>query len=225
MVTVVSVFAFLLFYKPVVVVRHFAGKHKAVQVPAPAPEESVEPAPAPWQFPERNREEVFETISTFFRKAKEGIASHSILTLKVAGSRNGTEIHFLTVNSMEWPFVRLELSKGFVVGSPEKVYLCNGLYDVVYIVKGFWPPEVPRGKLHTAGILVVPDDMGGLDLRSFNSTCDGNGFVFTPGGEFAGVCYWGKFIDGEELYLSIPKRCYPVYAKEGENGNLQGKNG
>jgi hypothetical protein len=226
-VILISIGVLIVFYKPSVITKHIVKKEPEVISPEHFPSTGEE-TPTPETFAkdtEPGKEET-EVISSFFKKIKEGIVYHPALVLKVKGTRNGTDIHLITFSTMEWPFIRTFISDDFVVGEPEKVYLCsNGIIDVNYTVKGIWPPEIQRGRLEGHGILVTPDEKGNLNFEDFNGTCVDNGFVFTPGGELAGICFGSKFIDSEELYLSIPENCRLIYQKEeGNDGHLQGEN-
>ncbi|TCK05160.1 hypothetical protein [Phorcysia thermohydrogeniphila] len=184
------------------------------------------PENAPQEDKIDEEEKINETILSSFKRIKEGIAYYPALILKVRGVSSGTEIHLITFSTMEWPFIRTYISDDLVLEEPEKVFLCeNGIVDVVYTVKGVWPPEIHREKLKGKGVLVVPDEKGNLNFKDFKGICSDNGFVFTRSGDLAGICFGSKFIGAEELYRTTPSNCQTVYPKEeGNDANLQGEN-
>ncbi len=224
----VSIGVIVAFYEPTTGITN--AKHVATEenpdIRIPEPMENEEDSGsisdnAPEE--EKQEEEITQTISSFFKRIKEGIVYHPALILKVKGVSSGTEIHLITFSTMEWPFIRTYLSDDLVLEEPERVYLCkNGIADVIYTVKGIWPPEIHRGKLEGKGVFVIPDEKGNLNFEDFNGNCSENGFVFTPSGEFAGICFGSKFVDAGELYRTIPANCQIIYPEK-DNANLQKK--
>jgi len=167
-----------------------------------------------------------KVVPNFFVKIQEGIIYHPALLFKVYGTAKGTSIHILTFSSMEWKFIKTFLVRGKVLSEPDRVFFCNGgIVDVNYVVKGIWPPEIPRESLDSVGLVVIPEERGTLRFATFNGNCTDNGFVFNPGGEFAGICFGGKFIDYNTLYSDIPDKCQLIYEKgEGNDGDIQSEN-
>jgi hypothetical protein len=167
-----------------------------------------------------------KVVPGFFVKIQEGIIYHPALLFKVYGTARGTSIHILTFSSMEWKFIKTFLSRGKVFSEPDKVFFCDGgVVDINYVIKGIWPPEIPRGSVDSAGLLVIPEEKGTLRFAGFEGNCTDNGFVFNPGGEFAGICFGGKFIDYSTLYSEIPDKCQLIYEKGEENdGDIQSEN-
>jgi len=153
-----------------------------------------------------------QIIPKFYREIKEGINYHPALIFKVKGTNNGTSIHLLTFSLMEWNFIKTKLSDDLTLGKPHKVYLCrDGIVDVNYIVRGFWPPEVEKGNLEDKNVLAVPQNNGKFKFEDFNGNCTDNGFVFNYSGELAGVCFGGNFITADELYSEVPQSCKIIY--------------
>lgn len=167
-----------------------------------------------------------KVVPNFFVKIQEGIIYHPALLFKVYGTAKGTSIHILTFSSMEWKFIKTFLSRGKVFSEPDRVFFCSGgVVDVNYVIKGIWPPEIPRGSVDSVGLLVIPEEKGTLRFANFDGNCTENGFVFNPGGEFAGICFGGKFIDYSALYSEIPDKCQLIYEKgEGNDGDIQSEN-
>ena len=151
-------------------------------------------------------------IPKFYKNIKEGINLHPALVFKVEGTDEGTSIHLLTFSPMEWDFIKTNLRNDVTLERPNKVYLCeNGIIDVNYVVRGFWPPEVEKGQLEDKNVLVIPQKNGTFAFEDFNGNCTDNGFVFNYSGEFAGVCFGGNFIDANSLYNSVPSNCKLIY--------------
>jgi hypothetical protein len=153
-----------------------------------------------------------QIIPKFYKEIKEGINYHPALIFKVKGTNNGTSIHLLTFSLMEWNFIKTKLSDDLTLGKPHKVYLCrDGIVDVNYVVRGFWPPEVEKGNLEDRNVLAVPQNNGKFTFKDFSGNCTDNGFVFNYSGEFAGVCFGGNFIPANKLYSEVPKTCKIIY--------------
>ncbi|ADY73680.1 hypothetical protein Dester_1042 [Desulfurobacterium thermolithotrophum DSM 11699] len=237
-IIVVSLAFLFIFYKPSVVTKHIIDK-EIKQLPQQEvalenrtkketneSENTTSNNKSLDQELEKRLSHLKEVIPNFFIKIKEGIVYHPGLLLKVYGTQNGTSIHILTFSSMEWQFIKTFLFDGRVLSEPNKVFFCNdGIVDINYEVKGIWPPEIPHGNVDLIGLLVIPEEKGTLQFANFEGNCTDNGFVFNPGGEFAGVCFGGKFIDSNTLYSEIPGKCQLIYKKGGEeDGNIQSKN-
>ncbi len=153
-----------------------------------------------------------QIIPKFYKEIKEGINYHPALVFKVKGTSNGTSIHLLTFSLMEWNFIKTKFSDDLTFSKPNKVYLCReGIVDVNYLVRGFWPPEVEKGNLKDKNVLAIPKNNGGFTFVNFEGNCTDNGFVFNYSGEFAGVCFGGEFISAEKLYSEVPGSCREIY--------------
>ena len=169
-------------------------------------------------------ENLSSVITSYFVKVKNGLAVYPALVFKVVPASQGLNVFLLTFYPMEWPFVKVQLP-GEELGAPERVYQCGeGLLLLNYNLKGVFPVEVERGEVEEFGAIAV---RAGKDItvRLFEREkgCTDNGFVFNLAGDFSGVCFGGNFYSAEELYNSVPSNCKIIFEKEGESGNLQGK--
>jgi hypothetical protein len=248
-VVVVSLALLFIFYRPSIVTKHIVKEEsrrveregilenkveetmnetvKTETITTEAKEENVSNSSSNLsQELEERLKKLEKVVPNFFVKIQEGIIYHPALLFKVYGTAKGTSIHILTFSSMEWKFIKTFLIRGKVLSEPDRVFFCSsGIVDVNYVVKGIWPPEIPRGGLDSVGLLVIPEERGTLRFATFSGNCTDNGFVFNPGGEFAGICFGGKFIDYSTLYSDIPDKCQPIYEKgEGSDGDIQGEN-
>lgn len=170
-------------------------------------------------------ENLSSVVNSFIVKVNNGISTYPALLFKVAPSDKGLKVYLLTFYPMEWPFVKVSLM-GEKLGAPSEVLQCEGnLILLVYPVRGIFPVEVERGNVGEFGAIAVKvGNSVAVNLYSSKKGCTENGFVFNLSGDFSGVCFGGNFYSAEELYSSIPENCRVIYEKEGENGNLQGKN-
>jgi hypothetical protein len=248
-VVVVSLAALFVFYRPSIVTKHIVEEeNKRVEkerVIENGAEESVNETVKTEEIMTESKEEdvtsnssgleqeleerlesLKKVVPKFFVKIQEGIIYHPALLFKVYGTAKGTSIHILTFSSMEWKFIKTFLVRGTVFSEPDRVFFCDGgIVDVNYVVKGIWPPEIPRGSVDSAGLVTIPEEKGTLRFASFSGNCTDNGFVFNPGGEFAGICFGGKFIDYSTLYSEIPDKCQLIYEKGvGSDGDIQSEN-
>ncbi len=225
-VILLSLGAIFIFYNPSIITKHITEHRQEI----PKLEQQRNPEEATTANNQENSqkpilsEEEFtqlkSLVSKFFVYIKEGIVSHPALIFKVTGTPNGTEIHLITFSTMEWQFIKLNLGS-LNLKTPDEVYICeDGIVDIVYRVKSYWPPEIVRGNLAGEGILVIPSEKSTFNFQHFNGICTDNGFVFNPGGELAGLCFGSKFIDAEDLYRELSFACRLVYQKEEKNGNL-----
>ena len=170
-------------------------------------------------------EHLSSVVTSYFAKVKNGPLTYPALVFRVLPQKEEIKVYFLTYYPMEWPFIKTSLL-GKDLGSPKTVYQCpGGLLLLEYRVKGLFPVEVERGEIGRYGALSTwTENSFYLKLFSSEKGCSNNGFVFNLSGEFAGVCFGGKFYRATDLYSSIPEECKIIYQKEGENGDLQSQN-
>ncbi len=227
-IIVFSLGVIFVFYNPSILTRHITKQEGEIPqiTDVKKSEETYENKQTnPPILSEENFLKLKSLLPRFFIYIKEGIVSHPALIFKNDSLPEKNEVHLITFSTMEWQFVKTKLGNS-VLKSPDEVYICeDGIVALVYKVKNFWLPEIVRGKLFGEGILVIPKEKKNFKFRHFNGNCTDNGFVFTPGGELAGLCFGSKFIDAEELYRELPFACRLVYQKEERDGNLQSENG
>ena len=228
LIILLSLAVIFIFYNPSSVTGHFKKElpkeqqTQALPSEALTPEaEALEEEDIPKEVEERVKE-LFPVIDTYFVRLKCGVERRSALVLKSIPSGKGVKLYLLTLYPMEWPFTKLELELGSF--SPERVYLCGGgVILLEFNLRGFFPPEVSVGDVEDYGVLAVPRGSS-IEVSVFKKgECKENGFVFNLAGDFAGVCFGGKFIGARELYEGAPNSCKIIYQSgRMEDGNLQG---
>ncbi len=144
------------------------------------------------------------TTPTLFLRIREGINYHPGIILRVKPNSNGTDTYIVSIGSMEWDVLSLKFND-LKLGSPNAVCVYNLIPILDYKLKGVWMPQIPIGKPSNTNLLVNMDGRGNFSFSMFNGTCTGNGFIFNISGEFAGVCFGGKFTSASDLYNSVPK--------------------